>query len=135
MEHIGIDWQATPRTYRARYRQARQAFEQRANRLDNEHARRVATVREMARLRASVDRPRVPSTYAEDEAPPERAIAALVAVGLTNAEIAGRLALPEGVVGEYVESALRRLTLRGRMQLVAWSAEQELRDGYGGRPA
>ena len=51
----------------------------------------------------------------------QRAVAALVAEGRTNAEIAGRLALTEGTVANHMEQAMRRLELRSRAQLAVWA--------------
>ena len=51
----------------------------------------------------------------------QRAVAALVADGRTNAEIAHRLALTEGTVANHMEQALRRLELRSRAQLAVWA--------------
>ena len=51
----------------------------------------------------------------------QRDVAALVAEGRTNAEIAARLALTEGTVANHMEQAMRRLELRSRAQLAVWA--------------
>ena len=51
----------------------------------------------------------------------QRAVAALVADGRTNAEIAASLGLTEGTVANHMEQALRRLELRSRAQLAVWA--------------
>jgi DNA-binding NarL/FixJ family response regulator len=58
-------------------------------------------------------------------APPPREleVAALIRRGLTNAEIAQRLALTPGTVANHVANVLARLNLRNRAQLAAWAAE------------
>jgi DNA-binding NarL/FixJ family response regulator len=53
-------------------------------------------------------------------------IAALVAEGLSNAEIAERLTLTRGTVGNHVAQIIRRLGLRNRVQLAVWAVEHGL---------
>ena len=48
-------------------------------------------------------------------------MAALVADGRTNGEIAARLRLTEGTVANHMEQAMRRLELRSRAQLAVWA--------------
>jgi DNA-binding NarL/FixJ family response regulator len=59
-------------------------------------------------------------------------IAALVAEGLTDAEIAGRLGLPEATVSAHVEAAMRTLTVRSRLRLAVWAAERGRAERPGG---
>jgi DNA-binding NarL/FixJ family response regulator len=56
----------------------------------------------------------------------EREIAALVATGLTNREIAGKLYLSVRTVEVHVDHALTKLGFRTRTQLAAWIHEQGL---------
>ena len=58
--------------------------------------------------------------------PREREVASLIASGLTNAEIGERLVLVPGTVANYVERILRKLNLRGRAQIAAWTVEHGL---------
>jgi DNA-binding CsgD family transcriptional regulator len=51
--------------------------------------------------------------------PRQREVAALIAGGLTNMEIAERLVLTPGTVANHVESILRRLGFRSRTQVAA----------------
>jgi len=51
----------------------------------------------------------------------QREVAALVAEGRTNAEIASCLALTEGTVANHMEQAMRRLEIRSRAQLAVWA--------------
>ena len=44
----------------------------------------------------------------------------LVAEGLSNREIAGRMCLGEGTVRNYLSSVLDKLGLRDRTQLAVW---------------
>ena len=53
-------------------------------------------------------------------------VAAYVAEGLGNEEIAGRLVLERGTVANHVEHILRKLDLRNRTQLGVWAAERGL---------
>jgi DNA-binding NarL/FixJ family response regulator len=53
-------------------------------------------------------------------------IAALIAEGLTNAEIAQRLTLAPGTVGNHVGHILRALGARNRAQIAAWVVQREL---------
>jgi DNA-binding CsgD family transcriptional regulator len=67
----------------------------------------------------------------------QRQVAALVAEGRSNAEIASRLALAEGTIANHMEQALRRLKIRSRSQLAVWAYRQGLYqpDGAMGDPA
>ena len=56
----------------------------------------------------------------------QREIAALIAEGLTDAEIAGRLALTPGTVGNHVAHILRALDVRNRAQVAVWVVRQGL---------
>ena len=56
----------------------------------------------------------------------ERQVVVLVATGLTNAEIARRLSLTSGTVANHVEHVLRKLGLRGRVQIAVWAVEHGL---------
>ncbi len=58
--------------------------------------------------------------------PRQREIADLIAAGLTNAEIAARLMLTEGTVGNHVEHILRRTGARNRIQAAVWVTEHRL---------
>ena len=64
--------------------------------------------------------------------PRERQVAALIAEGLLNKEIAGRLMLTEGTVADHVERILRALRLRNRVQVAVWAVEQGLRGRVNG---
>jgi non-specific serine/threonine protein kinase len=55
-------------------------------------------------------------------------IAALVATGLTDAEIADRLGLPEATISAHVEAVMRTLAVRSRLRLAVWAARQESED-------
>jgi len=73
-----------------------------------------------ARPRAG--RPRKnPSTPPDALSPREEQVSALVAVGLTNGEIAARLYLSERTVQDHITHALRKLQLPGRAALAAWA--------------
>jgi predicted ATPase/DNA-binding CsgD family transcriptional regulator len=54
----------------------------------------------------------------------EREVAALVARGLTNRQIASELAISEHTVATHVGKIMRKLGLSSRSQLAAWVAEQ-----------
>jgi non-specific serine/threonine protein kinase len=51
----------------------------------------------------------------------ERQVAVLIALGLTNAEIAGRLVITGGTAGSHVAHILAKLGLRSRAQIAAWA--------------
>ena len=56
----------------------------------------------------------------------QQEVAACVAEGLTNQEIAQRLVLTPGTVANHIESILRRLALRSRTQIGVWAVERGL---------
>ena len=53
-------------------------------------------------------------------------IAACIAEGLSNADIAERLTLMTGTVANHVESILNRLGFRSRTQIAVWAVEHGL---------
>jgi DNA-binding CsgD family transcriptional regulator len=59
-------------------------------------------------------------------------VAALVARGLTNREIAAALTVAERTAGTHVEHILAKLGVRSRAQIAAWAAGQGLRGAGGG---
>lgn len=61
--------------------------------------------------------------------PRQREIAALIAQGLSNAEIAARLMLAPGTAANHVAQIMRRLGMRKRTQIATWV----VRDGLDGR--
>jgi non-specific serine/threonine protein kinase len=56
----------------------------------------------------------------------ELEVAALIARGLTNRQIAGELVIAEGTVANHVKSILARLGLDTRLQIAAWTIERGL---------
>ncbi len=61
----------------------------------------------------------------------EREILSLLAQGLTNAEIAARLYLSEGTVGNYVSSIYGKLGVSDRTQAAIWAMRYGLADFNG----
>ena len=51
----------------------------------------------------------------------EQDVAALIAAGLTNAEIAERLGLTSGTVANHVEHIRRKLGVRDRVGIALWA--------------
>jgi DNA-binding NarL/FixJ family response regulator len=58
--------------------------------------------------------------------PRQRQLAALVAEGLTNVEIAERLALTPGTVSSRLAQIQQRIDVRNRVQIAAWAVEHGL---------
>jgi DNA-binding CsgD family transcriptional regulator len=58
--------------------------------------------------------------------PRQREVAALIAAGHSNAQIADRLVIAEGTVANHVEQILRRLDFRSRTQIGVWASERGL---------
>jgi predicted ATPase/DNA-binding CsgD family transcriptional regulator len=58
--------------------------------------------------------------------PRERQVAALVASGLTNAAIAGRLGISTGTARIHVERILDKLGFTSRVQIATWAMHQDL---------
>jgi DNA-binding NarL/FixJ family response regulator len=61
----------------------------------------------------------------ESITPREEEIAALVARGLTNRQIASELSISEHTVATHVSKIMRKLGLSSRSQLAAWVADQQ----------
>lgn len=81
------------------------ALEEENTALADEAARSVGTPAAKAALEGLIDR--------------ERSVLALVAEGLDNREVAGRLYLSEGTVRNHVSAILRKKQLHNRAQLVS----------------
>lgn len=64
----------------------------------------------------------------------ERAVAVLVAQGLTNRQIAQRLGIAPGTAKRHVEKVLRKLSVDSRAQIAAWAGEHGLAAGQGVGP-
>jgi len=60
-------------------------------------------------------------------------IVRLIAAGMSNREITGRLNLSEGTVRNYISSILVKLHLRDRTQIALWAVQNGLLDGQGGQ--
>ena len=58
--------------------------------------------------------------------PRQREVVALIAEGLTNAEIARRLSITPGTSANHVEAALRRVGASGRVQVAMWAVAHGL---------
>lgn len=69
---------------------------------------------------------RAASRGADELSPRERAVAALVSRGCTNAEIGRRLFLSELTARNYVSSILGKLDLRSRAEVARWAAANGL---------
>jgi DNA-binding CsgD family transcriptional regulator len=59
----------------------------------------------------------------------EREVAALIAQGLTNRQIAAALTITEGTAGSHVEHILAKLGFGSRAQVAAWAVAAGLADG------
>jgi non-specific serine/threonine protein kinase len=87
---------------------------------------------EYALVKAEIDRSTTP---VPEQIPPgeptveltrrEEEIAALVAEGLTNRQIAEELSISERTAGNHVAKILRKLKLRSRTQIGGWAAERQ----------
>ncbi|MER3405583.1 MAG: helix-turn-helix transcriptional regulator, partial [Chloroflexota bacterium] len=58
--------------------------------------------------------------------PREREVAALVAAGLTNRQIAEALVISEGTARIHVEHILDKLDFHSRAQIAAWAVQHGL---------
>jgi non-specific serine/threonine protein kinase len=56
----------------------------------------------------------------------ERLVASLVAQGLSNRQIAGRLVISERTAESHVEHIRNKLGFHSRSQVAAWAVEQKL---------
>ena len=62
----------------------------------------------------------------------QQEVAACIAEGLSNDQIAGRLVLAPGTAANHVEHILRRLDLRSRTEVAVWAVERGLYRSDGG---
>ena len=84
------------------------------------------TRRLLERYVGSGSAPLGPSVDLDARTEREREVLGLVARGLSNAEIAGRLYLSEGTVKTHVSRMLTKLHLRDRVQAVVFAYERGL---------
>ena len=56
----------------------------------------------------------------------EREVAALLAVGMTNRQVAAALVLAEGTAENYVQRILGKLGFNNRAQVAVWAVEHGL---------
>ncbi len=84
------------------------------------------TRRLLDRFASSLDAGRRPPPELDSLTPRELEILRLIAGGLTNAEIAGKLFVSETTVKTHVSSVLRKLHLRDRVQAVVLAYEAGL---------
>jgi len=61
--------------------------------------------------------------------PREREVAALIARGLTNRQIASRLVITERTADTHVQHILNKLNVNSRAQIAAWAVEHGLQTG------
>jgi DNA-binding CsgD family transcriptional regulator len=73
------------------------------------------------------DQPVAGSKQRTELSPREQQVAALLAEGLTNRQIAKRLVVTERTVGAHIEHILDKLGFASRHQVAAWAAENGLR--------
>lgn len=59
--------------------------------------------------------------------PREREVAALIAEGLSNAEIARRLTVTKGTVANHLAHIMRALRVRNRVGVAVWAVEHGVR--------
>jgi non-specific serine/threonine protein kinase len=67
--------------------------------------------------------------------PREREVAALIARGYTNRQIAEELVITEGTAASHVVHILNRLGARSRAQVAVWATEQGLARARSDDPA
>jgi len=75
--------------------------------------------------RVTAERSRGPSAWAP-LTPREAQVASLIAQGLTNRDIAGKLVIADGTVGIHVDHILGKLGFHSRALVAAWAAERPI---------
>jgi DNA-binding NarL/FixJ family response regulator len=94
------------------------------------------TMEEAVEYALSEEQPTIPSSSIPEQPPPgkpaspltrrEKEVAALVAQGWTNRQIATELSISEHTVAAHVANIRKKLGLRSRSQLSDWVAKQRL---------
>ena len=92
--------------------------------LDDVVACAVGTSESATRTAPGGPTPEVPA--AARLSPREREVAALIARGLSNREIAEHLVIAERTATNHVEHIFAKLGLRSRTQVAVWAMEQRL---------
>ena len=62
----------------------------------------------------------------------QREIADLIAQGMTNGQIATRIVVSKGTVGNHIGHMLRRLGVKNRAQIAAWAIQHTGQEAPGG---
>jgi DNA-binding CsgD family transcriptional regulator len=124
---LGLTLRAMRRVSEAQeqFSAARKIIEELANKISEDTMRETFLQRAMSLLPNPSEKAKVKSAY-DGLTERERGIAALVAAGLSNAQIAERLVLSRRTVEAHVANILTKLGLRTRAQIAAWAVEKGL---------
>jgi DNA-binding NarL/FixJ family response regulator len=124
---VAADWARQVHAFRESVASFQRVIQRQARRRDvKRQPARSALRRPEVAPRLPVSNDRGTSNGAAELTPRQVEVAALIANGLTNRQIAAELVLTKGTVANHVEHILNKLSCHSRAQIAVWAVRQGL---------
>ena len=124
---VAADWAHQVHAFRRSVACFQRVIQRQARRRDAEHQPAgLASRRSEAAPRLPASNDRMTSSGVAGLTPRQVEVAALIADGLTNRQIAAELVLTRGTVANHIEHILNRLGCHSRAQVAVWAVQHGL---------